>query len=970
MSVKQVMRPRGDQGPVAVQGPADSRPQPSLGDQFGAARRVAKDEAPFVQRDRLADGYAPVIEAVAAATGKPSRAYWTDNWLRLDPLHPHDYGKVWGDIARLPAAVRQRLGVPATRAEFEQQVLRRGEGRSSDQATLARGSGLASGASQFAGGVVGTLQDPANAALLPVGGGGKTIAMRVLSEAAIGSGTTVLQLPGMAEARLALGETLTNAEAGAAVVLAGVASGTLRVAGEGVAAGVRRFVPPEYKMAQALKRAVPPELRTPEQQAAIHVIERGAEIDGSSPYARTYAGLDAHAARIEATIADFHEPPGAGFVPKPADAVQPREPGRAPAGKLDREAALDFIVDRLEGGAAVTRDSGGVTKYGISQNAHPGINVAALTREGAMAIYRREYYEPLGLDRYPPDVAMVALDAAVNHGPGFARKLLADGGDVGAMLAKRRAEYARLIASDPAKYGEYAKGWENRLKRLEGELGLAPGERGSAFEGIDQGDEAAVVRPGALNTVRPEAPEIPPLRPDVAEESAVLGVRGLLSDRSVSLNDLPALASALDVGEDQVRRALERLAGQGEISVTAGGTYRRRGARNTGPEDALRFVARTGGISYDGLRESSRGLVDGPRGHDLRNTGSLAAFIPGAGPLLRPTGRDLDSVGEALWDAGYFGPPETTPRPTDTDVISFLDDAIANKRKVFSFFDTAPDAKAKASDADFEPPPEPARAAGDGITRGQWDAAAERAGIVPLLPDEIAAVQRIMAEGSDVLPPFGEAAFPSPERLAPYLLEMVNREIDDVLEASYLEVEDARYDTFLADFADDQSGQAGGGQGGRGGSAADRGDAAAGGARGDPGRGAQAQELTPAERDAAEAAGELPPTPFDEATLKAFDDPAGDGAAKAADDAWHDIRAQQVDPNKAALERKKAELGAAGPLRGKVEQDGTGGLGLFAAADEPTFDLGDGQGPRKLAEIEAELDADKAAIETIEACLK
>jgi hypothetical protein len=76
-----------------------------------------------------------------------------------------------------------------------------------------------------------------------------------------------------------------------------------------------------------------------------------------------------------------------------------------------------------------------------------------------------------------------------------------------------------------------------------------------------------------------------------------------------------------------------------------------------------------------------------------------------------------------------------------------------------------------------------------------------------------------------------------------------------------------------------------------------------------------------------------------------------------------------VDPNIAALDRQRAQLGAEAPMRAKAEQDGTMGSPLFDAADQPKFDLGDGKGERTIAEIEAELDADQAAIDAIKGCL-
>lgn len=63
-------------------------------------------------------------------------------------------------------------------------------------------------------------------------------------------------------------------------------------------------------------------------------------------------------------------------------------------------------------------------------------------------------------------------DAAVNHGVGYAKKLMAaSGGDPKKMLELRRAEYARLAKADPAKYGDDLAGWTNRMRKLEIRIG-------------------------------------------------------------------------------------------------------------------------------------------------------------------------------------------------------------------------------------------------------------------------------------------------------------------------------------------------------------------------------------------------------------------------------------------------------------------------------------------------------------------
>jgi len=81
---------------------------------------------------------------------------------------------------------------------------------------------------------------------------------------------------------------------------------------------------------------------------------------------------------------------------------------------------FDEAFDRLlgaEGGYVNdARDPGGETRWGISKRAYPALNIAELTRDAAKAIYLRDYWKYLSLDRLNPAVAFQVFDCAVNHG--------------------------------------------------------------------------------------------------------------------------------------------------------------------------------------------------------------------------------------------------------------------------------------------------------------------------------------------------------------------------------------------------------------------------------------------------------------------------------------------------------------------------------------------------------------------------
>ncbi len=79
-----------------------------------------------------------------------------------------------------------------------------------------------------------------------------------------------------------------------------------------------------------------------------------------------------------------------------------------------------------------------------------------------------------------------------------------------------------------------------------------------------------------------------------------------------------------------------------------------------GGADAARVIAGRGGIRDD-------------EGFNLKAGRNMQKFIPGMGYLIRPSGLSIDAAGEALWEEGFFGPVETTPRPSESQVLDLLE---------------------------------------------------------------------------------------------------------------------------------------------------------------------------------------------------------------------------------------------------------------------------------------------------------
>lgn len=148
------------------------------------------------------------------------------------------------------------------------------------------------------------------------------------------------------------------------------------------------------------------------------------------------------------------------------------------------QAAVDFVIDDIEGGDAfVANDNGrGPTRFGINATANPDLNIQTLTRAGAERRYRERYWNAIDGDSLPPALALVAFDAAVNQGPDNARRWIEEsGGDVERLLALREEHY-RSLARQDADHAANLPGWLNRLERVRARAG-----RVSAFSNTVEG---------------------------------------------------------------------------------------------------------------------------------------------------------------------------------------------------------------------------------------------------------------------------------------------------------------------------------------------------------------------------------------------------------------------------------------------------------------------------------------------------
>lgn len=125
---------------------------------------------------------------------------------------------------------------------------------------------------------------------------------------------------------------------------------------------------------------------------------------------------------------------------------------------------INHIIDNFEGTTLVSNDGGkGASKFGINQTANPDVDIATLTRDKAVRLYKERYWNAIGADSLPENMRLAAMDTAVNFGPDKAKKMIAEAdGDPAKLAQIRMEEHERLLKSDPKTYGKYRDAWATR----------------------------------------------------------------------------------------------------------------------------------------------------------------------------------------------------------------------------------------------------------------------------------------------------------------------------------------------------------------------------------------------------------------------------------------------------------------------------------------------------------------------------
>lgn len=102
-------------------------------------------------------------------------------------------------------------------------------------------------------------------------------------------------------------------------------------------------------------------------------------------------------------------------IKKTADTAARTAPGAYSAEFLS---AVERVLLDEGGRSNRADDSGGLTNFGISARAYPDLDIAAISRADAIAIYWRDWWLKFRFDHLPPSaVAAKTFNLAVNIGP-------------------------------------------------------------------------------------------------------------------------------------------------------------------------------------------------------------------------------------------------------------------------------------------------------------------------------------------------------------------------------------------------------------------------------------------------------------------------------------------------------------------------------------------------------------------------
>ena len=133
--------------------------------------------------------------------------------------------------------------------------------------------------------------------------------------------------------------------------------------------------------------------------------------------------------------------------------------------KNDFKRALKFVLKWEGKDSDGPNDPGGITRYGISQNAHPYLNVKDLTLKEAKEIYFKNYWLKANCDKISFPMNICIFNCAVNCGVSRAKKFMVSSLGWQDYLFKQIEFYAGL-----KNFKYFGRGWIRRTISLYKEI--------------------------------------------------------------------------------------------------------------------------------------------------------------------------------------------------------------------------------------------------------------------------------------------------------------------------------------------------------------------------------------------------------------------------------------------------------------------------------------------------------------------
>lgn len=129
---------------------------------------------------------------------------------------------------------------------------------------------------------------------------------------------------------------------------------------------------------------------------------------------------------------------------------------------MNFDQCVEIILSYEKGWVDHPEDPGGATNFGISQRSYPNLDIKNLTRDQAIAIYKKDYWDRARIESVPDRLKLLVFDCAVNQGVGTAAKFYE--------LSKNQAHPLEAFVKlrmqkyqNHPKWAVFGAGWSNRL---------------------------------------------------------------------------------------------------------------------------------------------------------------------------------------------------------------------------------------------------------------------------------------------------------------------------------------------------------------------------------------------------------------------------------------------------------------------------------------------------------------------------